>query len=166
MTIFYRPLHIDEPVLADQQEIIYISSVWTQDVVWKDCRDGWKERVSEICAVSTTWWRDHIYIYIYIGKTARNVQKRIYEYRKDIRLSNLSNTLLQISKTNHSFVFNATTMLAHIHNKRLSQILEAGAISPFLFVNTRPVFFFFFFFFKYIPFFGKFVLKSYNIFNL
>ena len=27
------PLHMDVPVFADQQEFIYISNVWTQDVV-------------------------------------------------------------------------------------------------------------------------------------
>ena len=27
------------PVLADQQEVIYISSVRTQDVIWKTCRE-------------------------------------------------------------------------------------------------------------------------------
>ena len=26
---------MDVPVLANQQELIYISSVWTQDVIWK-----------------------------------------------------------------------------------------------------------------------------------
>ena len=30
-------LHTDMPVLADEQELIYICSVWTQDLVWKNC---------------------------------------------------------------------------------------------------------------------------------
>ena len=29
--------HMDVPLLADQQELIYIGSVWTQDVVGKTC---------------------------------------------------------------------------------------------------------------------------------
>ena len=44
---FYGPLHMDAPVLADQQVLIYISSVRTQDVVRKTCltdRDGWREK--------------------------------------------------------------------------------------------------------------------------
>ena len=36
LTFFCRLLHMDVPVLAHQQKIIYISSVWTQGVVWKN----------------------------------------------------------------------------------------------------------------------------------
>ena len=47
---------MDVPVLADQQELIYISFVLIQDVVWKICqdRDGWREKVRKIHAVSMT----------------------------------------------------------------------------------------------------------------
>ena len=38
---FYEPLHMDMPALADQQEFIYITSVQTQDVVWKTCQEQW-----------------------------------------------------------------------------------------------------------------------------
>ena len=38
---FYGPLHMDMPVLSEQQEVIYISSVQTWDVVWKTCRKRW-----------------------------------------------------------------------------------------------------------------------------
>ena len=37
----YRPLHMDVPVLADQQEFPYDSSVQTQDEVLKTCRERW-----------------------------------------------------------------------------------------------------------------------------
>ena len=33
------PLHIDGPVLVNQQDLTYNSFVWTQDVVWRS--DGW-----------------------------------------------------------------------------------------------------------------------------
>ena len=33
-----------------------------------------------------------------------------------------------ISKTDHNFDFNAATMLAYIHNKRLRRIFEDGPI--------------------------------------
>ena len=33
VTLFYGTLQMGVPVLAEQQELIYISSVWTQDVV-------------------------------------------------------------------------------------------------------------------------------------
>ena len=32
---FMNPMHMDTPVLANQQELIYTSSVQTQDVNWK-----------------------------------------------------------------------------------------------------------------------------------
>ena len=50
---------MDVPVLANQQELIYTTSVRTQDVVWKTYWEQWMigtngERVWEIHAVSTT----------------------------------------------------------------------------------------------------------------
>ena len=64
---FYGPFHMDWPVLADQQELIYINCVQTQHVVWKNCRERWmigtdeerereREREGGIFAVSATWW--------------------------------------------------------------------------------------------------------------
>ena len=41
MMLFYEPLNIDMPGLANQQELIYISSVWTQDLVWRTCWEKW-----------------------------------------------------------------------------------------------------------------------------
>ena len=38
---------MDVPVLSNQQELIYINSVWKQDVIWKTCWEqwnGWGER--------------------------------------------------------------------------------------------------------------------------
>ena len=35
MTATYGPLHMDEQVLGNQQELIYNSSVQIQDVTWK-----------------------------------------------------------------------------------------------------------------------------------
>ena len=56
MTFFYGPLHMDVQVLADQLELINISSK-TQDVVWKTCKVGWRERGrGGICAGRVTWW--------------------------------------------------------------------------------------------------------------
>ena len=61
---------MDAPVLDNQQELIYISSMRTLDVVWRSCREQWmigeklkererereRERVRKIHGVSTTWW--------------------------------------------------------------------------------------------------------------
>ena len=70
----------------------------------------------------------------------------MYEHRRDIRISNLSNVLLQhVSKTDHNFDFNAATMLACIHNKRSRQILEASVILLSRSVYNLPDFFNIFF---------------------
>ena len=44
---FYGLLHMDVPMLADRQELIYISSVRTQDVVWNTCRVRWTTGTDE-----------------------------------------------------------------------------------------------------------------------
>ena len=95
----------------------------------------------------------------YIGEIARNLNKRLYEHKRDIRLDNSNNALfLHISKTKHNFNFNAGTMLAHIHNKRLRKIFKASSISLLSSVNTGPGFF------NLSPFFTL-ILKSYNTSN-
>ena len=44
---FYGSLHMDVSVLTNQQELINIISVQTQDVVWKTCRDWWMMGMDE-----------------------------------------------------------------------------------------------------------------------
>ena len=39
VTFFNEPRHMDVQVLVDQQEHFYISSVRTQDAIWKTCRE-------------------------------------------------------------------------------------------------------------------------------
>ena len=41
LTFFYVPLHIDVLILADQQQLIYLTSVCTQDIVLKTYREQW-----------------------------------------------------------------------------------------------------------------------------
>ena len=36
-----RPLHMDMPVLADQQELTSNSSAQIEEVVWKTCQEQW-----------------------------------------------------------------------------------------------------------------------------
>ena len=50
-------------------------------------------------------------------------------------------------------------MLAHIHNKKSTQIFEASDISLLSSINSRPRFY------NLSPFLGKFALNSYNISN-
>ena len=40
-TLCVHIIYTDMPELADQQELIYISSVQTQDIVWKTCQEQW-----------------------------------------------------------------------------------------------------------------------------
>ena len=54
----------------------------------------------------------------YIGEASWNIHKHLNEYRRDIRVGNLNNALLQhISKTDYNFNFNAAMMLIYRHNK-------------------------------------------------
>ena len=62
---------MDVPVLADQQELIYISSVRTQDVVWKTCQEQWmigmdEEKESGKFVISAQFDDDDDDIFIYI----------------------------------------------------------------------------------------------------
>ena len=41
VTFFYGPLHMDGPVMAGHQELIYISCVHIQGVVWKTYMEQW-----------------------------------------------------------------------------------------------------------------------------
>ena len=74
----------------------------------------------------------------YTGETSINIHKRLYKHRREIRVGNLNNTFLKnIFESYNNFSFNATTMLAYIHNKRLRRIFEAGAISLCWSINNH-----------------------------
>ena len=64
------------------------------------------------------------YIHVYIGETLE-----------------LAILIMHISKSDSNFDFNAATMLVYIHNKRLRQIFEAGAISLCRNINNLSGFF-------------------------
>ena len=50
-----------------------------------------------------------------------------------LRIGNLKNAvLLHISQSNHNFDFNSAKILSYIHNKSLSRIFEAAAISSLI----------------------------------
>ena len=58
-------------VLTDQEELIYISSVRTQDAVWKTCRDQWmigtdEKRESEKSTQSARFDDIYSHLYLYI----------------------------------------------------------------------------------------------------
>ena len=60
------------------------------------------------------------------------------EHQRDIKIGNLNYALFQhISQSNHNFDFNCAKALINIHNKRLRQIFDAGAISLCNSINTR-----------------------------
>ena len=97
----------------------------------------------------------------YIGETSRNLQIRLKEHKKDIRIGNLNNALFQhISLSNHNLDFTSAKMLIYIHNERQRRILEAAAISLCNSLNTRPGFY------NISPYSSKSILNSYNIFHL
>ena len=97
----------------------------------------------------------------YIYKMLRNIHKHLYKHKRNIRVGNLNIALLQhISKSDHNFDLNATTMLAYIHNKSLRQIFGVSAISFCRNVNNHPGFF------SILLYLGKLILNRYNIFLL
>ena len=61
---------MDVPVLADLQELLYIGSMGTNDVVWKTCRERWaigrieRESGKSVPTVRLDNDNDDIYIYI------------------------------------------------------------------------------------------------------
>ena len=71
VTFFYGPLHMNVPVLADQQKPIYVNFVRTLGVVWKTCWERWMigtdgESQGNPCCqrdlmmMMTTWIKDYI----------------------------------------------------------------------------------------------------------
>ena len=96
----------------------------------------------------------------YIGETSRNLQVRLKEKKRDIRIDNSNNALfLHISQSNNNFDFNSAKILICIHNKSQRQIFEAAAISFFNSLNTRPGFY------NIFPYLSKSILNSYNTFH-
>ena len=59
---FYGPFNMDMAVLANSQELIYISSVQTQNVVWKTCQEQWmigtdgEKESGNLCMTWWLWW--------------------------------------------------------------------------------------------------------------
>ena len=54
----------------------------------------------------------------YIGETFWNFYVYLKEHKRDIRIGNLTNALLQhISQSNPNFNFNSAKMFIYIHNK-------------------------------------------------
>ena len=67
VTFSYKLQLMDGPVLADQQKLTFNSSVRTQDIVEKTCRDRRINDKSESGkSVLPAWLDIYIYIYIYI----------------------------------------------------------------------------------------------------
>ena len=72
----------------------------------------------------------------YIDKTTRNLHVRLKGHKRDIRIGNINNALLQHISI-HNFDFNSEKMLIYNHNKRLGRIFEASPISLCKSINTR-----------------------------
>ena len=80
----------------------------------------------------------------YLGEISRNFHVLLKEHKRDIRIGNLNNALLQyISQSNHNFDFNSAKMLIYIHYKRLRKIFEAGvfhSVIPSILVRAFIIF--------------------------
>ena len=78
----------------------------------------------------------------YRGETSRNLNKRIYEYKKDFKTGNKTNSLVsQNILTNHTFGFLNFAIFAFIHNKNKRRIIEACSIAHHKTIQQRQGFF-------------------------
>ena len=72
----------------------------------------------------------------YTGETSWNLNKRIYEHKKDFKTGNTSNSLVSHNiSTNHIFYFQNSAIFAFIHDKNKRRIIEAYSITHH---NTIP----------------------------
>ena len=64
-----------------------------------------------------------------MGETSRNLNKRIYEDRKDFQTGNTTNSLVSHNiLTHHTFDFQNSVIFAFIHDKNKQRIIEACSI--------------------------------------
>ena len=97
----------------------------------------------------------------YTGETTRNLHTHLKEHKRDIRVGNLNNVLLQhISQFYHNFNFTPGKMLIYIHNKKIRQFFEACAIQLCNSLNTCPGSY------NISPYLNISILNSYNILHL
>ena len=95
---------------------------------------------------------------VYIGETARNLKKRLYEHSKDLKFGNTSNSLVTHNLlTNHNFSLQKSSMIAFIHNRNIRRIVDSSAISILNTLPQRPGFY------KISPFLARIILKNFNI---
>ena len=130
----YGPLHIDVPGLADQQEIIHISFVQTQNIISKTCRKrlvvGWirRERQENLCCHCDLIMMANIH---YLTSRLFHVYEVVSLNIKDLLFSMKASTLYWY----HLLTWSNPTRL---HN---SQCITIPAVSVLLFfLNQLAVF--------------------------
>ena len=79
----------------------------------------------------------------YIGKTSRNFQACLKEHKRDIRVGNLKNALLQhISQSNHNFNFNSAKIFIYILDKdKFSRLVLFHFVIPETLFRVFTIFF-------------------------
>ena len=64
----------------------------------------------------------------YIGETSRNLNKRIYEHKKDFKTGDTNSLVSHNILTKYTFDFQNSAMFAFIHDKSKRIIIEACSI--------------------------------------
>ena len=66
----------------------------------------------------------------YLGQTSLNINKRIYEERRDLKRVNINNSLVNHNlETNHYIIFKDSKMLVLMHDKKTPKIIESSVLS-------------------------------------
>ena len=68
----------------------------------------------------------------HLGKTSRNLNKKIHKHKKDFKTGNTTNSLVSHNiSTNHTFDFQKSNIFAFIHDRDKRRIIEAFSILYF-----------------------------------
>ena len=77
-----------------------------------------------------------------MGETARNLNKRIYEHKKDFKSGNKTNFLVWNNiLANNTFDFHNSTIFAFIHDRDKHWIIKASSITYFDTIIQRQGFY-------------------------
>ena len=76
----------------------------------------------------------------YVGEASCSMKKRVYEYRRVMKISNDRNAFVKSYVETYNFYFKDFKMLVNMHNKQRREIFESSIISNYNPVKQYPGF--------------------------